>query len=80
MRHDILQAMIVEKIRLESIAQEAAATIIAKVWRRKMCENQLEVKAAAVTQIASCWRGYVARMVCVDILIGKTSLLSIVRL
>jgi hypothetical protein len=70
MRQELLQAQIVEKIRLQSIAHRAAATNVAKMWRKILCEKQLKAKADAATLISSCWRGYVARMVCVDILIG----------
>jgi myosin heavy subunit len=70
MRQELLQAQIVEKIRLQSIAHQKAATNVAKMWRKILCEKQLKAKADAATLISSCWRGYVARMVCVDILIG----------
>ena len=72
-----LQARILEKIRRQSIQQKAAATRVARVWRRVMCEKKTKKEAAAATRIASVWRGYVARTVCIDILIGKLLIFGI---
>lgn len=54
------------------------ATLIQKSWRRyhaifayKQAVFELtNTKSAAATRISSCWRGFVTRTACVDVLIG----------
>jgi hypothetical protein len=54
------------------------ATLIQKSWRRyhamfaykRAIFELAESKTAAATRISSCWRGFVTRTACVDVLIG----------
>ncbi|KAL3805691.1 hypothetical protein HJC23_005935 [Cyclotella cryptica] len=63
------------------------ATLIQKSWRRyhaiveyKQALLELaDIKAAAATRISSCWRGFVTRTACVDVLIGIILFQSLFR-
>lgn len=70
MKHLVIKAQVLKNVRLQSISESAATTQIARMWRHMF---ELKVKEAAVTKISSHWRGYVTRIVCVEIFIGTFS-------